>query len=403
MDIENTEERNEINVENTNKEKEKSEKRISKPNSENKSVLIKLIGLGLLVVLLISVIAVVIVKNANRSDGTLSDADLIYPTSADSVVDLASFPSGVVLLTSNAIEYVDQYGNLINANEHKYANPVMVTAGKNLLLFDRGGSSLKIEKDSVKYKEAQFESAVSCADITSKGTYAYVLNADGGYQSHLFVYSYKGKLLFEWGGSEYVLDVTLSPNGKYAAISVLSVSNAESLSKVILFNFNKNEPVYNVEYPGETVYDIEFVSSRNVAVLTQSGSYLLTYAGDSTQLNHYAANELNHSALYKSGIGVTAINHYGNTNNALVYYLDKGCKKSFEIDFQNSILMITASESHAAIVFADEIKVIGSGGLQTGTVVLPETCIHCVISGRRLYVLSASGLFSFSLHETNGE
>ena len=65
--------------------------------------------------------------------------------------------------------------------------------------------------------------------------------------------------------------------------------------------------------------------------------------------------------------------------------------------------MVTASESHAAVVFADEIKVLGSGDSVTGTVKLPETCIHCVISGRRLYVLSASGLYSFSIHETSGE
>ena len=401
MDIENTEDRTEQREQE--EKNRRTERRITFPAASGKSALIKLIGLGVLVVILIAVIAVVIANNKGKSDGVLSDADLIYPRTAESVVDVAPFTSGVVLLTSNAIEYVDQYGNLINANEHKFANPVMITADKNLLLFDRGGSGLKIEKDSVKYKEAQFESAVSCADITSKGTYAYVLNADGGYQSHLYVYSYKGKLLFEWGGSEYVLDVALSPNGKYAAISVLSVNNAESLCKVVYFNFNKNEPVYSVEYPGETVYDIEFVSSRNVAVLTQRGSYLINRSGESSQLNHYAANELNHSALFKSGVGVTAINHYGNTNNALVYYLDKGCKKTYEDHYENSILMVTASESHSAVVFADEIIVLGSGGSATGTVMLPETCIHCVISGRRLYVLSASGLYSFSIHETSGE
>lgn len=401
MDIENTEDKTETTE--TKEKEKKTEKKITLPTASGKSALVKLIGLGVLVVILIAVIAVFIVNNARKSYDVLSDADLIYPRTADSVVDLAPFTSGAVLLTSNAIEYVDQYGNLINANEHKFANPVMITAGKNLLLFDRGGSGLKIEKDSVKYKEAQFDSAVSCADITSKGTYAYVLNADGGYQSHLYVYSYKGKKLFEWGGSEYVLDVALSPNGNHAAVSVLSVSNAESLCKVIYFNFNKNEPIFTVEYPGETVYDIEFVSSKNVAVLTQSGSYLLNSSGASSQLNHYAANELNHSALYKCGVGVTAINHYGNTNNALVYYLDKGCKKTYEDHYQSSILMVTASESHAAVVFADEIKVLGSGDSVTGTVKLPETCIHCVISGRRLYVLSASGLYSFSIHETSGE
>ena len=367
-----------------------------------KNALVKLIGLGVLVIILIAVVAVIIVNNRKPSTASVSDDNLIYPVTADSVIDVASFPSGVALLTSGAVEYVDPYGNLINANEHQYTNPVMTLSGKNMLLFDRGGTNLKIEKDSVTYKELTLEAPVSCADITTNGTYAYVLNADGGYQSHLFVYSYKGKLLFEWGSADYVLGVSLSPNGKFAAVSVLSVVNAETISKVYYFNFNKNEPVYISEFPEETVYDIEFVSTKNVVAFTDNGVYLLDASGSSSTLNHYSENELNHSDILKNGVGLSAINHYGNTNNAVVFYLDKGCKKTYEHTFQSSILGVYAGAANAAVVFADEVQILGSRDSVVGRIMLPETCIHCAISGRYLYVVSSSGLYRFNAHSTSG-
>ena len=367
------------------------------------NALVKLIGLGVLVIILIAVVAVIIVNHRKPVSVSSSDQDLIYPVTAESVIDIAAFPSGVALLTSNAVEYVDQYGNIINANEHQYTNPVMRMAGKNMLLFDRGAANLKIEKDSVTYKELELDAPVSCADITTKGTYAYVLNADGGYQSHLFVYSYKGKLLFEWGSADYVLHVSLSPNGKFAAVSVLSVVNAETICKVYYFNFNKDEPLYVAEFPGETVYDVEFVTSKNVVAFTDNGVYLLDAAGSSSTLKHYSENELNHSDIMKNGIGLSAINHYGNTNNAVVFYLDKGCKKTYEHTFQSSILGVYAGSANAAVVFADEVQILGSKDSVVGRINIPETCIHCAISGRYLYVISSSGLYRFNTHGTSGE
>ncbi|MCH5198787.1 MAG: hypothetical protein J1E34_07770, partial [Oscillospiraceae bacterium] len=266
--------RDDESIKTENEEKsEKAPKKSNKKQTGNQGF--KIFGALLLIVILIAAAALAIsAHDKKNAENSITEAGF-YPLSSDSVIDIAPYPGGAVVLTSNNIEYIDRYGEKITSNDHSFSSPVMEIAGKDLIVFDRGGYSLKIERSSAKYKQLDFKSAVSCADICSNGTYAYVLNADEGYQSHLYVYSAKGTLKFEWGSSDYLLCVSLSKNGRYAAAGLISVDNASYISRVVMFDFRKNEPVYDVEFAGKTVYDIEFVSSKKLAVLTDGGFYLL--------------------------------------------------------------------------------------------------------------------------------
>ncbi len=361
-----------------------------------------IIGLSLLVLLLIIAASVVL---AEKSDirAKKHTEDSVFSVNADTVIDIAPFPSGAALLTATSIEYVDQYGNLMNANEHTFSKPVMVTAGKNLILYDRGGSQLKIEKNSVKYKQLEFESAISCADITENGVYSYVLNADSGYQSHMFAYSYKGSLLFEWSSADYVLCMSLAPSGKYAALGVLSVENAEYNSKVFLFQFNRKEPIYSVDFNGETVYDVEFTGTKKLAVFTDHGTYLLDRNGEKTAYAEYTANEMNHTSVTKDGVGVSAVNLYGNNNNVIVRIFTKGFRSVYEHSFQEAVVSVVSGENAAALIMNDRILIYNDKDVQIGVIEPPEACIRCILSGSRVFVLTSGGLYNFSMHQNNGE
>lgn len=365
----------------------------------NKKAIFRLLGLAVLVVILVGAVALVFAQHSKTSQKQIPAA--VYAVNPDTVLDMAPYAAGVVLLTSNSLEYVDQYGMLNAKNEHLYTDPVLVSAGKNVVIFDRGGSAMRIEKNAVKYLQLDFDSAVTCADITDKGTYAYVLNADSGYQSHLFAYSSKGRLLFEWSSSDYVLDVSLSPNGKYAAAATISVENAETVCKVVLFHFAKSEPVV-LEFTGETVYDVEFVTGKKVAVQTNTATHVVNFNGEIETLCTFSVNELNHTDVFKGGMGLTSLNLYGNNNNALVHVFDRGFKKSYDLNFPSAVLSVTASAGYAAVLYSDQIEILDNSSEAVGAVTLPETSMRCAISGQRIYVLSSGGLRSFSLHETYG-
>ena len=358
------------------------------------------IGIAALVLIFIIAVALVIAERADASGGRTHG---VYSVNADDVLDLAAYPSGIAVLTSHSVDYVDSMGNLISANEQTYTNPVIKTAGKNMILYDRGGYAMRIEKSAEEYKPFTFEAPVSCADINAKGTYAYALNADSGYQSHVYAFSYKGDKLYEWSSAEYVLRLAVSPNSNYLALSTISVVNAQPVSKVYLFQFTKGEADYELEFPGENVFDLDFVSSKKIIVLTDRGAYQISAKAEKTALCEYSSNELNHTSLYANGMGAAALNLYGNNNNTKVYLFDKGGKNVYEQTYTSAVLGVAADDSYCAVVFDKEICILNTKNVQTGLISLDEVCLDAVISGGKLYVLTAGGLNHYSLHETDGE
>lgn len=381
--------------------REKSAEAVQKKYEIKKISPVMLIGIAALVLIVIIAAAIAIADRADANGAKRTHG--AYSINSDAVLDMSAYTSGIAVLTANSLDYVDSFGNLMSANEHAYSNPVVVSSGKNLVLYDRGGNAMRIEKNASLYKTFSFESTVSCADITAKGTYVYVLNADSGYQSHLFAYSYNGKKLFEWSSAEYVTRVALSENGKYAAVSTISVNNADAISKVYLFQFNKNAFEYTVEFTGENVFDLNFVSNKKIAVLTDRGAYLINAKGEKNALCEYSSNELNHTDLMKNGLGIVSVNLYGNVNNAKVYLFGKGYKEVFEQEYRNAVAQVLANLSYGAVVMDKEIHIVNAKNVETGVIQLDEVCLDAVLSGGKLYVLTTGGISQYSLHETEGK
>ena len=361
---------------------------------------------AVLVLLLLAVVvaaALAIREYSKRKADSEMTAEGFYAVSADTVVSVMPYADGVAVLTANGVEYVDHTGTLLQANEHNYASPAMAAAGKNVILYDRGGTKLRIEKSTNRYNELEFGSAVSCADITEKGVYAFSLNQDAGYQSHVYVYSRQDKVLLEWGsGSGCVLTMSLSPNGKALAVGLYTVENAEYTGKVICFRFGQKEPVYTTEFKGQTVYGVSFQTKDTLAVLTDKGAYMLDKNGDPTQVCAYAANEMNRSSLTRSGLCAVAVKRFGNDTDALVTVFGAGTAEPFDRSFDTAVHGVAAGTGYTAVVLGDQVIVFNGKDEDTGKVALKEPCVRAVISGKRLYVLTASGLYSYHVNESYG-
>ncbi|MBQ7688043.1 MAG: hypothetical protein IJT27_02375 [Clostridia bacterium] len=358
-------------------------------------------GLTVVIVLFIVAAAVVLSGRGGGKKGNASSSDVllqtpVYAISAESVSDMQAFAGRLALLRSNDILYLDESGNEIAVNEHKYDNPVMLTAGKNLLLFDRGGDALRIEKNADIFSEIKVTAPITCADINAKGTYAYVLNADGGFQSHLYVFSYKGTKLFEWGSaSDYVLGVTLSENGRYIVVNELRVDNAEHTSRVICFKLGRETPVFSADFAGVTVFETRFVSAKNVVAVSDRGVFRIT--GDDTYetVREYAQNEMNGVNTGEDKINLLVLNLYGNEKNPEITLYDKRFKKSNALTLNASVTSFCVSGYNAAVVSGDTVYALNAHAIVTGQTTLSETCSRLAISGKRVFVLTSGGVCSF--------
>ena len=373
------------------------------PPQKKRTSVLRLVTVVVLVLAVIAAGALAIREYNKRKADSEMTAEGFYAVSADTVVSLKPYADGVAVLTANGLEYVDHNGTLLNANEHTFSSPAMATAGKDVILYDRGGTSLRIEKSTNKYKELELSAPISCADITDKGVYAYSLNEDAGYQSHVFVYSRQDKLLLEWGsGSGCVLCMSLSPNGKALAVGLYTLENAEYTGKVICFQIGREEPLYTAEFKGQTVYDTAFKTKDTLTVLTDKGAYILDKSGDPTQVCSYAANEMNRSSLYRGGLCSVAVKRFGNETDAVVTVFGEGTEESFTQTYQTPVQVVASGTDYTAVVLSDKIRVFNAKNELTGEAALREPCILCAVSGKRVYALTASGLYSYHVNESYG-
>lgn len=361
---------------------------------------IKIIGLCVILLIFVMVLAAVMsnVTGLSVGDAGASGAEgsLIYSSLPDSIRDVEAYSSGTVMLTDTALEYLDNTGKKLVSNSHLFSQPVMRVRGSAVLLYDKGGNQLRLEKNSSVYNTFTVASSITAAALGAKGNYAYVLNEDSSYQSHLFVYSYQGKKQFEWGSaSDYCIALSLSDNGKAIAVAMLGVENGEYLSKVSLFRFSETQAEYTVELPDCTVYEICFINNKTIAVLTDNGAFVVDKKGEYERVAEYSSSELNYSDSAYGGLKAFALDRYSNSRDSLVRVYNKKFEELCTIDFDSEIYSVSVSKSHIAVILGDHIRVYNNKGEQTADIKIGEKCISSVFSGRTLFVRTHSGIYSF--------
>lgn len=374
-----------------------------KTKKTGRDSVIRIIGLTLLLVLLILAAAFVasdVFGRRNVNNSSSSSGELFYAMTADNIVSMEPFGGdGLVVLTDTAVKYFDAYGNSIGSNEYTYAKPVMRTAGKNLVLFDRGSYALRLEKNGMSFSDLSFDSPVTTAAIGKKGNYAYVLNSNGGFQSHLYVFNFRGAKQYEWGcSSDYIIDIALSDNEKYVCAAVMGADNAEYFSEVVLFRMNSDESVYSVKLAGITVYSVSFISGKKIAAYTDHGVYVFDGDGKYEVLQSYTPGEMKFSSAAQNSMGCTLINQFGNEKNVLFTVFSKNYKSFFTKEYSQSVKCVHAASGYAAAVFKENIEIFNSEGSIIGNISLDDVCLGCKIAGRNVYVLMSDGIRSYGVN-----
>ncbi len=383
-----------------------NERRISrkkKKNVKNNVSLLKVAGLTAL--LLLFILAAAFFLNSKLPASTVREeeiSDTFYAVNSDNLKDVVPFSDGIALLSASTLKYLDAAGNEIVTNTHSFANPAIEVNSKVLLLYDRGGYSMRIENNTSEYRNLSFNSVITTAEIGHKGNYAYVLNADGGYQSHLYVYTLNGTKQFEWGSaSDYIIDVALSDNGKYVAVTLMGIDGAQYFSKIILFKFNSSEPIYTVELHDTTVYEIDFVANKKLSVYSDTGVYLINSKGEFTAVQSYSASEMSYSSVFYNGLSCTLISRYSNEKEPLLTVFNKRGKQIFTHTFSDQVTGVYCSKNYVCIAADNVLEILNHEGTLIGKILMDEACISAVIAGRRVYALTSSGIYSFSVSTNN--
>ncbi len=382
--------------------KENEDVIIKRDNDKSKSTFSpKIMGFCALVLILVMVLGAVIsavtgekLTNIGKEPG----APVLYDSLPDSIRRIDAYSSGIVMLTDTAVDYLNSDGKRIASNSHLYSQPVMLKNDTTVFLYDKGGSAYRIEKKTAVYNNYDVNGTIITAALGKKSNYAFVLNEDSGYQSHLLVYSSRGNKQFEWGSkSDYCMKIALSDNGKSAAVSVLSVENGVYYSKIHFFNFNSDEVKYTAVFEDCTVFDMEYLTSKEIIAWTDNGIFHLDKDGKISSVSEYQPSQLRHNSVSRGGLKVLAVSRHGNDNNPKVTVFNKKYKELYSHEFSDSVSGVDSDKKYYAVVLQDSVRIFDAKDNLVSTIILGERCNDTAISGSHFYVHTVSGIYVFSI------
>ncbi len=315
-----------------------------------------------------------------------------YKISSADVLDMQPFKSNIALLTRNSVVLLNSTAKEIARLEHNYADPDMFVYNGRALVYDRTTGDFAMMNSSKVLGEGKTDAPIYTAAMGKDGTVAFSLKASGA-QSELRVYNHKLEKVFAWEcAKEKIFDIAVSPNGKKAALVLIGSENAVKYSRLVILEFNKDEPVVtDIKYDDTLLFDVIYPSNNKVIAYSTDFKTTVTKSGH-TEDYSFGSNTLAHEATSDSGRSAVVLYEYANEEQPKVVAFDKRSKLLFERTFDKKIYALSCTDKYVAVLFEDSVELIGSSGETAKTVSAGKNGKRVIVSGGDVYVQYASNI-----------
>ncbi len=192
--------------------------------------------------------------------------------------------TSVVLLNDNA-------GQRQNIG-HAFANPVLRTSRDYALVFNAGGTGMRIFTHSDSVSDISLENKIFCADISDEGSYAVVAQTDD-YLSKLTAYTKDKNEKYVYSFADYYINtVSINSSGTRAIVSGVSAQKGSLISAVYILDFSQDDYIAKYEIPDNIIYDVEIFDNGNAAAIGKKESYFFDIENNKKNIIKYESKTL---------------------------------------------------------------------------------------------------------------
>lgn len=327
-----------------------------------------------------------------------------YSISADSVRNITVNKSNLTVLLDDKTTVLTSSAKEIMPKAHTYTEPVMKMKGSKMIVYDLGSGKFRVQNGAEILHEEKLETNIMAAAIGSKGNYAVAVYGENA-QSALKVYSKNGKEKFSWNFTdERVIDLDLSPNGKYAAVAVVKAVNGEMSSRLYVFNLSKpDEYTACFDYTGTTLLRVNYIKGNNiVAVGDNLKSYIKNNTDRQDDLN-FGSDKLSKYCVAQDGSSALVRSKYGSSSLSSLTFYTNGNKEKFTVDFDKEAKWVDTDGKYIAVLFDSEVRTYNKRGKQVGTIYFTGEPQRVTVDGGRTYVLTSVNIKSYKTRGTTDE
>lgn len=180
------------------------------------------------------------------NDGETEKGNFPLTFDEGAVSSISHIDNFLLSLDKNHLQIYNEAGEEENSFNHNYADPVLKTAKKRMMIYDNGGTSFTVLNRKNEMYSKTVDSKILLADIANNN-YAAVVTEDEKYAGILTVYDENGTVVYKWSSNARILSFSFSADGSGCYVSTFSASGGELKSVVRYMRFNSTEEIMKSE------------------------------------------------------------------------------------------------------------------------------------------------------------
>jgi len=204
-------------------------------------------------------------RDAAQAAGISAAAEGLYSIVPGSHSCFAASETGFAAVSTDGWQFFDRSGAEIARDNVALAVPVCDISDGVCAIYSPGDTLLQLVYPDGTVKTLDTEDNIRYAAVNKSGQLS-VLTDREGYKGSVTVYDKQLQPLFRWdAGSDRPVCARLSDKG-HLAIGCISGEG----SRLLIFQTDREEPLYQCSMDGELILDLAFVSENACAVLSDS-------------------------------------------------------------------------------------------------------------------------------------
>ncbi len=286
-------------------------------------------------------------------------------TNGNAVIDMAGVNQHLAVLTDTTLQFRSGSAALVAERSHSFTAPVMYTAGNYVLCAELGGSRFRLDTRRETVLEHQLENRkIYAADLLSNGTTALVLNSTSqSYLSEIAVLSDKGKVLYEYRSSKYLItDISMAPSGKQVAAVGTTTENGMLKSVLLVITLSLGEAR---EYIGMDVllHNVTYFSGGTILALGDTEVWTLKNGSEQPEITPCEGVEPVGYTATSSVVGV-ALQRAGTTDSALIWVFNSHGKKVQEAALEGNFRSLSGYGGNLLLLTDKMVYTVNSAGVK---------------------------------------
>lgn len=327
------------------------------------------------------------------NDGKKQSGNFPLTFDESSVNVIKQLSDGIVRVDDRNIAFYDESGNKISDNSHNFANPVVRTSGKRVLVYDNGGNSFRVLNKKGELLSKDIDQSILLAEIAPDSTVAVVTQTEK-YAAVLTVYDSSGAEIYQWSSSRRILDISFDKDGSGCCISTFSSSSGALRSVIYYVTFDSAEEKMKSEQLETLAVAVQRNDNGDYWVVGDTCFYKLDSNGKILMQYEYP-EELSDYALTDTTAAVAFDGIQRKTGTLAVFRSDSDGDKPDSVVYTQSgkPKKMTAENKKVILLGEDNIEAYDSAGNLLATAAVSSEYLDFVYLNDSVYFLG--------LHEIN--